>query len=117
MILPNKLIDPRKLAGAVADTKDTYKDKLYIKHLVKAIQKVDQDIGAFIYENTMTVVFFRNNIIIYKLKLDEFNTSIPIEKHAEKVKTLCRMIDINMIPLKQLRKNLGQVNYKLGTQL
>ena len=117
MILPKHLVDAKNLARNVAQTKDTYKDKLYIKHLVKAIQKVDEDIGAFIYESTMTVVFFRNNIIIYKLKLDEYNTSIPIEKHAEKVKNLCRLIDLNFIPLKQIQKNLGQVNYKLGQQL
>lgn len=97
--------------------KDTYNDKIYVKHLVKSIQDVDPDIGAFIYETTNTVVFFRNNIIIYKVRMDEFNQSKDPKWHAEKVKTICRMIDINMIPLKQLKNNLGKVNYNIGKQL
>ena len=98
--------------------KDTYKDQVFIKHLVKKIQDVDEDIGAFIYENTMTVVFFRNNIIIYKVRLDELNTSeISIERHVERVKSICKMIDLNLIPLKQIQGNLGKVNTKIGKQL
>jgi len=115
-----ELIEEKEAEGL-----DLQYDKLFVKHLVKRIQKVSPDIGAFLYEKSKMIVFWMEtgvgNVIIYKVLLDKNNVNdITIEQHAKKVETIVRLLKLNMIPLKELNtaaREVKKINFKLGRQL
>lgn len=100
-------------------------DKVFVKHLVKAIQKVDNGIGAIIYPHLKMVVFWLEhegkNIIIHKVLLNKDNINdTTIQSHKEKVETAVRMIKLNLLPIKELNEAARQVknaNFKSGRWL
>jgi len=93
-------------------------DPTFCKYLIREIQRLSPDIGAVIFKDTKQIVFFYKNIIIYKVLMNALNIEeIKISEHKEKVKTILKMLDLNMIPLKDLqncRKGIRGINLKLG---
>ena len=104
---------------------DLQYDKVFVKHLVKEIQKLSPEIGAYIFEKSKMVVFWMQtsagNVIIYKVLLDKNNVNdISPEEHAKRCETIVRLLKLNMVPLKELNtaaKEVKRVNFKLGRQL
>jgi hypothetical protein len=79
---------------------DTWMDKTFVRIIVREIQKIDSDIGAFLFPETKTLLFFYKKIIIYKLTLNELNTEeIDIASHVKKVRATLHLIKIGAIPL------------------
>lgn len=91
---------------------NTYKDKPFIKALVKGVQKVDPGIGAMIFPEVDEVVFYWKNIIIYKVWLDEYNTTkMTIEGHVKAVSTVVEMIKtgaLNITPVQRSMKGFNK---------
>lgn len=116
-----------KLSREIIEAKglDLQNDTVFIKHLVKEIQKISPEIGAWIYPKSHMVVFWMEtsagNVIIYKVLLDKNNVNdITPEQHAKKVEAIVRLLKLNMIPLKELNtaaREVKKINFKLGRQL
>jgi|SRR6185436_3464552 len=110
---PNKQEVPRLQLSreAMADKKpDTYYDGVWVRHFIKDCQDVDPGIGGVLFGKNILVLFW-NRIIIYKVLLDEFNTSeVSIKYHKEQVEKVVRMLKLNMIPLKELRNSAKNFN-------
>jgi hypothetical protein len=125
--MPGKLGKLGKLARDMVKEKnlDLQYDKIFVKNLVKGIQKLSPDIGAYIFPETKMVVFWMDtvmgNVIIYKVLLDKNNVNdITPEEHIKKVETIVRLLKLNMIPLKELNQAAREVkrtNFKLGRLL
>ena len=100
-------------------------DKIFVKHLTKAIQSISDDIGAIIYPELHMVCFWMEHndkkIIIYKVLLNKDNINDQtIEDHKKKVETAVRLIKLDMLPMKQLNEAARQVknsNFKTGRWL
>ena len=64
---------------------DFYYDAIWVKHLIKAVQKLGSGVGALIYKELGMVIFFYNNTIFYKVMMNDLNENlIPIEIHAKR---------------------------------
>jgi len=100
---------------------NTWYDKIWVKYLVKEIQKVDNEIGAFIFPNIKTIAFWYKNIIIYKILLNEENVDkIKIAEHKKKVEQVVRLLKLNLIPLKDLKtaaRQVKNINFQFGRKL
>jgi hypothetical protein len=68
---------------------DLYYDALWVKHLTKAITDLGSGVGALIYKEMGMILFFYNQVIFYKVMMNETNESlIPIEIHAKRAKRI-----------------------------
>ena len=100
-------------------------DKTFVKHLVKAIQKISDDVGAIVYPGLKMVVFWTHwegkNIVFYKVLLNKDNINDQtIEDHKKKAETAFRLIKLNMLPMRELNEAARQVrntNFKSGRWL
>ena len=90
-----------KLArDVVAEKKqDLWYDKVFVKHFVKKVQELDENIGAMIYPDTFLLAFVYNGIIIYKISLNKENVEdISIEKHLRNIRRTLGFIRTGLIP-------------------
>lgn len=77
---------------------DTYTDKIFIKHLVKRVQDLDDDVSAYIYPDVNIVVFLRNGVVFHKVVLDKFNMSdVNLDWHVKRAETSLRLLRSGLI--------------------
>jgi CheY-like chemotaxis protein len=97
---------------------DTYLDKPFLRVLVDEVQKLDSNIAAFIFPSTNILIFWRKGIVVYKIILDELNTTkITIEQHTSKVREVLRMLDLGLIShvtQEELRRYARKLNLNQG---
>jgi hypothetical protein len=116
-------IEPLDLASERIKNKgiDLWYDKPFVKILVKKVQELDPNIGVIMYPETKMVVFLRDKLIVYKLYLDEHNTTkVTIEQHIEKIKNMIDALDRGLIFVKSLKdaqKEAKKLNIKRGKTL
>ena len=95
---------------------DTQLDKIFVKHIIKAIQSLDNNIGALYSVNTNTIFFMYGGIVIYTLIMNEYNVSdIKIEQHKETVRKRLEIIRSGTIPEKDMlniKKSADNINIK-----
>lgn len=102
---------------------ELFLDRPFLNHLVKSIQAIDPDIGAFIVPETKIVIFFSSTyeIVIYKVRLNEENIeTFPMEYHIKQVKDIMTTLNANLIPYKDLvnlQKSAARLNLKAIKQL
>ncbi len=97
---------------------DMYYDKVFVRHLIKQFQKLSPDLGAVFYPHTQQVLFWYNGLIVYKVRLDEYNTSeTSLAKHYEKCKMALTMIDANPELRERLQAAMSRTNKKIGKLL
>ena len=90
---------------------NTYRDKPFINSLVKAVQKVDPGIGAMIFPEIDEIVFYWMHIIIYKVWLDEYNTTkMTIENHVKAVTDTVKLIKSGAINIKPIQRSMEGFN-------
>jgi hypothetical protein len=93
-------------------------DKLFVKHIVKQVQKQLPEVGIIMYQDKMIMVFMYDNIILHKLYLDQYNTeTMKIEDHIEQMKTRLNLLKKGFIPvstLRDIRKNISRLNINHG---
>lgn len=83
----------------------TYYDKVFVKLLVKKVQKMNPEVGAFIFPDQLMLVFFYRKIIIDKIILNEENLErIPFENHVTRIKEIIKMLSENKIPLYDMQQ-------------
>ena len=95
------------------DAKTAWIDRPFIRSVVKQVQAVDPDIGAFLYPETKQIIFFWKRVIVHKIILNEFNTeTLKIEDHVKKVRTVVNGIKMGLIPIYEVKKGVANINLK-----
>jgi hypothetical protein len=100
---------------------DIFLDNIFVKFLAKEICDLDPDIGAFIFPSTKIIIFMRDGLIIYKVRLNEMNVSemTPLQHKVEALKIL-GYLDSGLIPqkdLNNLRKAASGLKLKLAKSI
>ena len=72
---------------------DLYYDSIWVNHLTKAITDLGSGVGSLIYKDLGMILFFWNQIVFYKVMMNETNESlIPIEIHVKRAKRVLRLL-------------------------
>lgn len=110
-----------KLAREVVAEKkqDLWYDKLFVKHFVKKVQDLDEEIGAVLYPDTFLLVFVYKGVIIYKVTLNKENVEdISIEKHLKNIRRTLGFIRTGIVPvttaINNIKANPKGLNTKFG---
>ena len=97
---------------------DVWYDRVFVRVLIKSIQKLDTDIWARVYPDTKLIVFFRRNIIFYKVLMTEENIDkTSIAEHVKKASKTLRVIKLGLIPAKDMAgigQSMRDFNASLG---
>jgi hypothetical protein len=99
---------------------DIYYDSVWVKHLVKAITDLGSGVGALIYKELGMILFFYNQVVFYKVMMNEANESlIPIEIHVKRAKRVLRLIKEGKVKLhvmEQSQEQFKQLNTSGATR-
>ncbi len=100
---------------------DMWYDKIYVKHLIKEMQKLDSGIGAILYPETKIIIFLWDGIIVHKMLLNEYNQdTLNIKDHVEETRKIIHAMQSGIIPastMNSVRKQAAKLNLNLGKQL
>lgn len=90
---------------------DTWYDKVFVRNLIKEVQKVDPEVGAMIFPELNQIVFYWKRIIIHKVWMDEYNTEdLKLEDHKKKVADTIRYIKSGLINIHELQAGMVGFN-------
>jgi len=93
---------------------DFYYDAVWVKHLIKAVQKLGTGVGALIYKELGMVIFFYKDTIFYKVMMNDLNENlIPIEMHQKRAGAVLRSLKEGKIAthiLGQAQQNFKSLN-------
>jgi hypothetical protein len=100
---------------------DLWYDKLFVRHFVSKVRKLDPDITAMMYSSSFILVFMWRRIIIYKLTLNKLNVEdISIDLHLKRIAKTLSTLKLQMISqsdMIKIKKEASRLNPKLGKQL
>ena len=72
---------------------DLYYDSVWVNQLVKAVTEMGSGVGALIYKEMGMVLFFYNQVIFYKVMMNETNEMlIPIELHVQRARKVLQAL-------------------------
>lgn len=82
---------------------DTYEDRVFLRVLTKAVQKLNPDIGAVYFPNLKILVFYWHKVLIYKVIMDKYNTEdTKIEFHVKQIANTLKYLKAGLIPTRRL---------------
>ena len=98
---------------------DIYYDSVWVHHVCKAVQDLGSGVGALIYKELGMIIFYYNNVIFYKVMMDEQNELIPPEIHKSRAKKVLKMLKDGKIGthvLEQSQENFKNLNTQNATK-
>jgi hypothetical protein len=100
---------------------DTYRDKVFIRQLVKRVRNIDPDIGAIFYPESNLIVFFWRRVIIHKVLLNEDQIdNLGLEYHINHIQKVVQMLKLGLLPIKEIKKarnNIKRLKLNYGKNI
>jgi len=114
----SQTLEGKILSRDLTKKAETYYDRVWIKHLIKEIQKLDSSVWAVIYKELKMIIFMTGKIMFYKVMMTENNMEkIKIQQHKERASQILRLLKLNLVPIKELsiaQRGSAKLNFDSG---
>jgi hypothetical protein len=87
---------------------DLYYDSVWVNYIVKMITGLGSGVGALIYKELGMILFFYNNVIFYKVMMDEQNSLIPPEIHKKRAKEVLKKLKLGQLQIHAVTQSQEQ---------